>query len=61
MKAKNNDPNSTKENSEHPISERKCTIDGKHFSVTRHFMGDRPLGEILTEIAKDMANREMKL
>lgn len=45
----------------YPTSERKCVIDGKRFVVTRHFLGDKPLSVIMTEIAISRANREMGL
>lgn len=42
-------------------AQRKCVIEGKHFIVTRHFAGDKNLSNIITEIAKNRADREMGL
>ena len=49
----------TKDN--YPTSERECLINGKRFIVTRHFQGDKPLRELMTELAIKRANREMGL
>ena len=46
---------------DYPTSERECEINGKRFIITRHFMGDKPLGELMTELAIKRANREMGL
>lgn len=50
----------TQKNS-YPTSERKCEIDKKRYKITRHFMGDKPLSAIMTEIAIGRVNREMGL
>lgn len=40
------------------ISHRECEADGKLFTITRYFEGERALGDVMTEIAARMANRE---
>lgn len=45
----------------YPTSQRRCIIDGKRFTVTRHFTGDKNLTEILMEFAVNRANKEMGL
>ena len=53
--------NAKRQTERYPASERKIVIEGKCFSVNRHFTGDRPLSEIMTEMAIGRANREMDL
>ena len=53
--------NADKTKDDYPTSERECIINGKRFIVTRHFMGDKPLREVMTELAIKRANREMGL
>jgi hypothetical protein len=42
-------------------SQRKCVIDGKHFTVTRHFTGEKNLRDVLMDIAVNRAKKEMGL
>ena len=53
--------NADKTKDDYPTSERECVINGKRFIVTRHFKGDKPLREVMTELAIKRANREMGL
>lgn len=53
--------NSEKQTDNYPTSQRKCVIDGKRFTVVRHFAGEKDLTTLVTEIAVHRANREMGL
>ena len=59
MKQKTQKADKTKD--DYPTSERECEINGKRFIITRHFQGDKPLSELMTELAIKRANREMGL
>ncbi len=41
------------------VSRRRCEINGKRFSITRHFEGDRDLSTVMAEIAVSRADSEM--
>lgn len=56
-----NTVNLNKRKDNYPTSKRKCVIDGKRFLVTRHFTGEKNLNDIMSDIAINMANREMGL
>ena len=43
----------------HPTSQRRCEINGKHFLINRHFEGNTDLNTLMAEIAISRANREM--
>lgn len=61
MKTDKDIENAKKRADNSPVSQRKYTIDGKRFNVTRHFDGARRLNSIVTEVAVHRANNEMGL
>lgn len=46
---------------DHPVSRRKSETDGARFLVIRHFVGEKDLHALMSELAEAQANREMGL
>lgn len=44
-----------------PTEQNVYEIDGKKYTVTRHFTGDKNINQVVAELAISRANREMGL
>ena len=44
-----------------PISQKEYVIDVERFFVTRHFVGNKDINQVITELAYARADREMGL
>ena len=44
-----------------PAQQTTYEIDGRKYTVTRHFTGDKKINEVIAELAVSRANREMGL
>lgn len=51
----------TEQYSSCPSERNAYEAEGKKYSVTRYFTGDKKLNEVITELAVNRANREMGL
>ncbi|MCH5165294.1 MAG: hypothetical protein J1G01_02715 [Clostridiales bacterium] len=43
----------------YPTEQVTLVIDGKKYTVTRHFVGDKNVDRVISELAVARANREM--